>query len=1818
MRRINTTLCRSQLTSIDLLRTSDAPYLSNYMRNMKSIALLIAAFAVSTSGFMSAQAQTPSTLSISKPNGYATTVANDFNHKTVLGAVRWTRVWDGYEWKFNPHWESLSTSWGNLTGSQSANTTVGDIPVSAGTTLTGVDKPPTNLLIGRSTSTTTASSGGSGGGCWAWVDEDWQPTYSEKMFFDPEDPAVTMEREAGPMIPLRSTPFNRGIQGEAGAAANTDYVAAKSVSIDYATLCPGGSDSGSSAVQEKEALRRSNELYVGTDGRYSFNNRSVLEKRAVKQLATAATAIQYANISTGQLAASILSSPVANAKGYRWIDKSGDWTDYNTQGQVVAFGDKNNNIIWLLRDTNGLLIAVVDGNTGTASAGKVLYSLHYTGQLVTQVKDYSNPNINAALDQANRSISYQYDDKNRLTQVTDARGGITAYTYDKRNRIIKITDPENRIEKFGYIGDTTRRRTAPDGGISDYVFEYDDVNKQFTSKIQGPETAAGRTSEIYTHNRVGKLVGQTLNGRAELHIKYDTGNRSEVRTNARGFGTRLTKNEFEQLVQVDQADGTSSSKTYSALHLGLTQETDELGIITQYQYDTKGNLTQKKQAAGSADERITNYIVNSQGQATSITRKGRTETNGTSGAGGTATVTPDAIWQLEYDSLGHVKKTIDPEGNTRQYDYDRDGNLRKYTDPRGNSTSYEVDAAGNLTKSTDALGRIQTYQYDKVGNLTQVTDARAKVSQAAYDAMNRSTKIVNAVGGQFQVQYNAQGMPITETDEDGRTSRAEFDNFLRITKQLDGLGNATAYSYSIPDGTATGVVGSLFDPTEVKYPTFTQRQRYDQLERLTSDTLLNPNTLGTEGLVSGTQYDKRGQIKSELDANGKTRFYTWNALKQLVETTDSLGNKTKATYDVRGNLIELVDAKNNINKFEYDKNNRIIKDVLPLGQTTVYTYDEVGNLKDRTDANGQKTSYTFNSVNRPTEVKQYKAGAGVASGQLARTTSYTWDAADNLTNWSDTDHSRPTGQQTSTGTISYDDAGRKLSESVSYPNPQGTNSALSYSYQYSPAGNKTQLTWPDATKIDYSYSAHNELQSVAIPDEGSISVSQFKWLAPAKVTLPGGTAQERTLDGLLNLEGLKVKTPGQQTVLSLANTYGKIQELKTSARVDTAANISTSKTSTYTYDDEIRLTQVKTDTGGLFGSDTETFTLDAVGNRVAHSKISGAWTYDANNRLTQRGTGTCGTGTTICYQYDELGNQTQKTEAGTNGAKVTQYSYDTQNRLVEVADITAGQSTTQRKPIARYGYDPLDRRIWKEQYTDQSATPLAQPKRTLYLYADEGLIAEATQNITLVTDASGVQTATASAAPQITTQYGPRPDSEFSTGVLFIKTRNSNSTDTNNTDTFAYFHHDHLQTPLQATDKAGNIVWAARFDAFGKASIITPAATALIPTIESNLRLPGQYEDQETGLHYNYRRYYDTQTGRYITQDPIGVEGGINQYKYAQADPVNLSDATGECPMCAAYAMCVASCMLEDAATNAITNQCNNLGDSAKSCAASCLMGPLGRLGKWMGRAKPTVCAINSFPSDTLVHVKPKNAKAANAHQGKADLKPISQLKVGDEVLALSEWKAKGIQTKGSKAKTDQRLSYEKVTDVFSSHKEQNLIHITLDNGETLTATEGHPFKTTEGWRDAVMLKKGGKLLLKGGDEAADDADKAVTITDIRTEIKVLPVFNLEVANAHTFFVGRDGELVHNGVVYCRTSPNLNRKPYIGKSNDDKNFQRRQNSHDKQYGTDHDYEVLYKGPETGKALERIEQGILDAYGGPTNRGNPNGGTENRRNNFRKR
>jgi hypothetical protein len=245
-----------------------------------------------------------------------------------------------------------------------------------------------------------------------------------------------------------------------------------------------------------------------------------------------------------------------------------------------------------------------------------------------------------------------------------------------------------------------------------------------------------------------------------------------------------------------------------------------------------------------------------------------------------------------------------------------------------------------------------------------------------------------------------------------------------------------------------------------------------------------------------------------------------------------------------------------------------------------------------------------------------------------------------------------------------------------------------------------------------------------------------------------------------------------------------------------------------------------------------------------------------------------------------------------------------------------------------------------------------------------------------------------------------------------------------------------------------------------------------------------------------------------------------------------------------------------------------------KDCAVDCLLSmlpipdPCGKFGKLFSAAVGIGASLfeNSFEQDTLVHTR---VKTDSGYQAK--LKPIKDIQVGDEVLAWDELQANDnaqLAQSGQAAQTLQAAyqqanlgsklgdksayspintgarsyenksnfnslssvkpaqRYEKVTDTISSFKEQTLLHISLDNGQTLQATAGHPFKTREGWRDAVLLKKGGQLLLGG---EADSSERFATITDIREEVKTTAVFNLEVANLHTFFVGVDGVVVHNG-----------------------------------------------------------------------------------------
>jgi RHS repeat-associated protein len=139
------------------------------------------------------------------------------------------------------------------------------------------------------------------------------------------------------------------------------------------------------------------------------------------------------------------------------------------------------------------------------------------------------------------------------------------------------------------------------------------------------------------------------------------------------------------------------------------------------------------------------------------------------------------------------------------------------------------------------------------------------------------------------------------------------------------------------------------------------------------------------------------------------------------------------------------------------------------------------------------------------------------------------------------------------------------------------------------------------------------------------------------------------------------------------------------------------------------------------------------------------------------------------------------------------------------------------------------------------------------------------------------------------------------------------------TEAIFFYHTDHLGTPLMLTDQVGQVVWSAEYLPFGEPVSVNEDVDGDGVVVTNNLRFPGQYQDQETGLHYNMARDYKLQLGRYLEVDPIGLDvnrkqvvmlRGINHlYVYVNNNPVRLSDPLGLAPYPACLQKQIAQCI---------------------------------------------------------------------------------------------------------------------------------------------------------------------------------------------------------------------------------------------------------------------------------------------------------------------
>ena len=1305
--------------------------------------------------------------------------------------------------------------------------------------------------------------------------------------------------------------------------------------------------------------------------------------------------------------------------------------------------------------------------------------------------------------------------------------------YDRRGRILQYGDRNNIRVSMVYSGDVLAAVKDHNGKT---VLTFDYSNGRISAIKDNPDGGAQAQRVVrYGYNDKGSLASVT---------------------DPMGYVTRYAYDDKERLSTITDPENRTRTFTYTATNR-IKSVTEADGGKTEYEYDynkTKREFYVKVSAPVLPDgqRRSRFYTYNTQGRLLKMQTNGRTDVEVTLDGrnekyldeNGLATEVNkneyDLITAIRYPDGSAVTTSYDnrflnileerdENGVANGYEYDNKGNLVKAVAAKGQpeertfsytlnnagqwtgatrpgktelngtvtpdaSWSATYDDAGNRTSLTDAEGFITRYEYDRGGNLTKLTDPKGSVWRYEYDLNDRLVSVADPLDHTTTLSYDRAGNLLQVTDGRGKHVSYTYDARDRETRRIDHYGAALTNTYDI-DGRLTGRIDASGKGVQIESDVAGrpikavdgngQEYRFDYTQADGQDKGGRaPSRIVYPTFERQFQYNERNRVTRQTDVSGqegRVTNLTHDRVGRVKTLTDANGKTRYIDYDAFGNAVKLTDPLGNSMTLVYNVAGDLIELKDYNGNATRFAYDKRGLMTQETEPLGKVTRYRYDARGDQTQVllangKQVSftyddAGrlieqqAFTDTGVLEQTLAYSYDAADNLTGWNN-------GSVSST--LEYDDADRLSRETVHYGGFR-----LSHAYTYYDNNQVKTYTGPDGVAIAYRYDATGQLDGVDLPGEGSISVTGWNWAQPKKIVLPGGTTQEFEHDGYQELTRLRVKSPGQQTLFELENHYGKLQEI--------AERTIDGNTASYRYDAATRLTGVN---AGLFSGKSATYTLDAQGNRTTSSSTGGNWTYDAAGQLLQRGD--------VSYGYDAAGNLTRKIDASlTEPARTTTYAYDAFNRLVEVRDGNGNR-------IAQYTYDPFDRRLSK---TVGNVT-------TYYLQADNGVLAEA--------DGAGT----------LHILYGWHPEHPYSTYPLYAKVIDANAS------RYVYYHNDHLGTPLRITDQAGNLIWAADYDPFGKATLQTAADPAL--AITSNLRYPGQYFDAETGLHYNDRRYYDPDTGRYLTRDPLGFGGGANPYLYAKHSPVNFSDPTGE--ELVGYVFCVSVCALIDGVTQAATN-CGvvDYQGIAIGCGLDCLMTLLplpnfcGKFGKWVATAIGVAggvadaadvmgAVMNSFPAETVVH-------ARDAHTGKAMLKPIGEIKIGDEVLAWAEWLERPSVQKSKEdqafkaAKEAQR--YEKVTDVFVTKETlRTLVHLTLDNGETLTATDGHPVHTPEGWRDAILLKRGGQLDVKGHDGQLH----TVTIKDVAHEQKTVTTYNLEVANAHTFFVGADGYLVHNGL----------------------------------------------------------------------------------------
>lgn len=819
------------------------------------------------------------------------------------------------------------------------------------------------------------------------------------------------------------------------------------------------------------------------------------------------------------------------------------------------------------------------------------------------------------------------------------------------------------------------------------------------------------------------------------------------------------------------------------------------------------------------------------------------------------------------DDAKNVVRHIHPDGSSEHHRYDEHGNLLTHTRADGSQVHFEYDAQHRVTGIRDGEGGTWKRDYNTKGQLVEETDPRGNKTQYAYDKAGRPVEITDAKGGVTKLSYTPDGQLAGHTDCSGHSSQWEYDQRKRLVKRIDAAGNETRYRYT-PLSAATLARAHGEGSGSGNHP--------GQL-----DTVIHP-----DGSQEQFRHDAEGRLLAHTDALQRTTAYRYTAAGLIAQRIDVLGHSLQYRWDALGRLSTLENENGSVYRFQYDPVGRLLQEQGFDGKTTEYRYDDASGVLAQTIEAGVTTRLDFDAMGR---LVQRRAAA---PGQPEQSETFAYNANGQLAE-AQNEHARLQWF--------YDAAGNLVREHQHYQGPFHPDRGTAvWHHHYDELNGRTGTTRPDGHRIEWLTYGAGHVHGLLLDGQELVSFERDALYQETGRTQANGLLQTMKYDPIGRLVEQQigaVRQTSQQDRYSYPGTH----------RSDTQRGMQTVILRRYHYDPSGQLTNIEDSRRGYVD-----YRYDPVGRLLAATSALGHETFafdpagniqapDASQQKPSRGPlpklldNVLKEYAGVRYRYDERGNVVERTRDGER----SEYAWDAFNRMTRA---------TTRHGVTTFAYDPMGRRIAKH---SQAMEGTASRKTTRTTYGWDG--------DTLAWESSARQ---GHAAGERTVHYMYERDGfvplvqatqgrEFrlapTTDVKVLIAANGGKYDIAldplwngkyeqeaepfGKDEIAFYQCDHLGTPQELTDGEGQVAWSAQYKAWGQAKEAISDA-AYRAGIRNPIRFQGQYFDEETGLHYNRYRYYDPDTARYLTQDPIGLAGGFNVYSYTR-NPTGWTDALG-------------------------------------------------------------------------------------------------------------------------------------------------------------------------------------------------------------------------------------------------------------------------------------------------------------------------------------